>query len=108
MIQAQRIMKNLTKIRLEETDILYTIIADFFQNNYVVRLQPILQTQTRKTNITLLGRQNPKPSYAGTYAVCYGFSTIETDRVFASDRLLNSESESNNLAIELGDYLNAS
>ena len=100
-------MTNLAKVHLENIEILYTIIADFFQDNYVVRLQPILETQTRKISSALLSMRKLQQSYTGSYGVCYGFSTIQTDRVFASDKLLNSGAESNILGIGSGDYLNA-
>jgi YgiT-type zinc finger domain-containing protein len=105
--KAKRIMTNLAEVHLDKIEILYTIIADFDQDDYVVKLQPILATQTQKINIVLLSKRKSQPSYAGSLGVCYGFSTIQTDQVFASDRLLNSGSESNILEIETGDYLNA-
>ena len=103
--EAKNILKQLSKIRLEDSEIFYSIQAQLFQDDYIVIMKPIFESQSLKINRALLGIQISQASHAGVYGVWYGISTIQTDQVFASDRLLKSQAESN--ILEMGDYINA-
>ncbi len=106
--EAQKILKHLSKIRLEDSEIYYSIQAQFFQDDYIVRMQPIFESQTQKTDQALLSSKEFQAPHAGAYEVYSGLSIMETNQVFFSDRLLYAVgSETNIYGLELGGQLNA-
>lgn len=104
--EAQKILSNFAKVRLEYSEIPYLIIAELFQDDYLVSMYPSIETQTPKINKELVGIRKQYSSYAASFSTAFVFSVVQTKQMFSGRRLLNSSSESNTLGV--GDYQYAS
>jgi putative zinc finger/helix-turn-helix YgiT family protein len=104
--EAQKILSSFAKVHLENSEIPYSIIAELFQDDYLVSMHPIIETQTPKINRELFGIRKLHPSNAATYATAFVISIVRVNQMFSAKKLLNSGSESYTLGV--GDYQYAS
>ncbi len=88
---SQKILKNLSEIRLQETKMFYQIIAEFYQDDYKVRLQQISNPCTQRPKTVFLGVRDPQSTYAEDSLFSSGVSQMDTEQVFSSNSDASSE-----------------
>jgi len=90
---SQKILKNLSQIRLEETKMFYQIIAEFYQDDYKVRLQQISKPCTQKSEMVLLNIKGSQPTHAGESLFSSGILQMDIKQIFSSNKILEASSE---------------
>ncbi len=96
----QKILKKLSNIRLQQAESYYVILAEFCDDEYIVKMQPIFGAFSSVIENTMLNKVGVQATSACSFMLSSGYSHMETDHVFASNEMLMAKSNPNQVVIK--------
>jgi putative transcriptional regulator len=97
---AQKILRKLSYIKLEQTEIYYQISAEFCSDEYMVNMQPVIGAFSQKIESALLTQMVGQATSACPLMVSSNYSSMKIDHVFSSDKVLKTGSELNQIRLQ--------
>lgn len=97
---AQKILKKLAHIKLEQTEIYYQIFAEFCSDDYIVNMQPISTAFSKKIEGALLTQMAVQAASTGPFMFLSNYLQMTTDHMFSSDEVLKTCSELNVIELQ--------
>jgi putative zinc finger/helix-turn-helix YgiT family protein len=97
---AQKILKKLAYIKLEQTEIYYQIFAEFSNDEYIVNMQPMLGAFSPKIENILLNQVAVQVASSRLSVVSLNYSHMKIDYMFSSDEVLKTGSEPNEIRLQ--------